>query len=171
MTVTLLVIVTETLLVTRILKVTVTETDGDSMFVVYRQFVTIDLVKLPSLPRVSHSRNMCCCVGIHQVTSWLLLVRSSWMENWWSSCGHAVNCRISVQFLSYFVGHTLWVDANFVFHNIGKQGRQNEEDFFCMSLDAFQRNYPWYAPALGAFFCHRSLLQTFSSYFSARVTL
>lgn len=50
MTVTLLVIVTETLLVTRILKVTVTETetDGDSMFVVYRQFVTIDLVKLPS---------------------------------------------------------------------------------------------------------------------------
>ena len=39
-----------TLLVTRILKVTVTETetDGDSMFVVYRQFVTIDLVKLPS---------------------------------------------------------------------------------------------------------------------------
>ena len=48
MTVTLLVIVTETLLVTRILKVTVTETDGDSMFVVYRRFVTIDLVKLPS---------------------------------------------------------------------------------------------------------------------------
>lgn len=79
MAVTLLVKVTETLLVTRILKVTVTETetDGDSMFVVYRQFVTIDLVKLPSLPRVSHSRNMCCCVGIHQVTSWLSLVRSS----------------------------------------------------------------------------------------------
>ena len=75
MAVTLLVIVTETLFVTRILKVT--ETDGDSMFVVYRQFVTIDLVKLPSLPRVSHSRNMCCCVGIHQVTSWLSLVRSS----------------------------------------------------------------------------------------------
>lgn len=52
MTVTLLVVVTETLLVTRILKVTVTETetetDGDSMFVVYRRFVTIDLVKLPS---------------------------------------------------------------------------------------------------------------------------
>lgn len=50
MTVTLLVIVTETLLVTRILKVTVTETetDKDRMFVVYRQFVTIDLVKLPS---------------------------------------------------------------------------------------------------------------------------
>ena len=60
MAVTLLVIVTETLFVTRILKVTVTETetDGDSMFVVYRQFVTIDLVKLPSLPRVSHSRNV-----------------------------------------------------------------------------------------------------------------
>ena len=79
MTVTLLVIVTETLLVTRILNVAVTETetDKDSMFVVYRQFVTIDLVKMPSLPRVSHSRNMCCCVGIHQVTSWLLLVRSS----------------------------------------------------------------------------------------------
>lgn len=36
MTVTLLVVVTET------------ETDGDSMFVVYRRFVTIDLVKLPS---------------------------------------------------------------------------------------------------------------------------
>lgn len=35
MTVTLLVVVTET------------ETDGDSMFVVYRRFVTIDLVKLP----------------------------------------------------------------------------------------------------------------------------
>ena len=173
MTATLLVIVTETLLVTRILKMTVTETetDKDSMFLVYRQFVTIDLMKLPSLPRVSHSRNMCCWVGIHQVTSWLLLVRSSWMENWWSSCGHAVSCRISVQFLSYFVGHTLWVDANFIFHNIGKQGRQNEEDFFCMSLDAFQRNYPWYAPALGAFFCHRSSLWTFSSYFSARVTL
>ena len=79
MTATLLVIVTETLLVTRILKMTVTETetDKDSMFLVYRQFVTIDLMKLPSLPRVSHSRNMCCWVGIHQVTSWLLLVRSS----------------------------------------------------------------------------------------------
>lgn len=50
MTVTLLVVVTEKLLVTRILQVTVTETetDGDSMFVVYRRFVTIDLVKLPS---------------------------------------------------------------------------------------------------------------------------
>ena len=172
MTVTLLVVVTETLLVTRILKVTMTETDRWRQHVRSLQAVCHDRPReIALLPCVSHSRNMCCCVGIHQVTSWLLLVRSSWMENWWSSCGHAVSCRISVQFLSYFVGHTLWVDANFIFHNIGKQGRQNEEDFFCMSLDAFQRNYPWYAPALGAFFCHRSLLRTFSSYFSARVTL
>lgn len=45
MTVTLLVIVTETLLVTRILKVTVTETDGQRQI---QAVVTIDLVKLPS---------------------------------------------------------------------------------------------------------------------------
>ena len=112
MTVILLVIVTETLLVTRILKVTVTETetDKDSMFVVYRRFVTIDLVKLPSLPRVSHSRNMCCCMRRNSSSNFVVIVSQIFLNGklmilMWS-CGELPDkCTISKLFCrTHFMG-------------------------------------------------------------------